>query len=55
MKLFYNNIKIVTNKLYCGDPSSEANKAVKSLDPKDMKCDWIRTNNTDAYNSIFTC
>ena len=31
------------------------NTTIKNLNPKDIKCDWIQANNTDACNHICTC
>ena len=55
LKLFQKNIIFDIDDLYCGGPYWVANKSVKSLNPKDIRCDWLRTKNADACNDICTC
>ena len=47
--------KFLIEDLYCDGPEYMANKEVKSLKPKDIKCDWFPTNNTDACSGICNC
>ena len=48
-------INFLIDDLYCNGPYYMINKSLKSLDLEDIKCDWLRTNNTDACNDICSC
>ena len=48
IRRFQTYLKFLIDDLFCDGPYWIANASVKDIDSKNIKCDWVRTNNTDA-------
>ena len=50
-----NYLKFSVEDLYCDGPDHMINKTIQDLNPEDLRCEWLPTNNADACNKICTC
>ena len=48
-------LKILIDNLYCSSPDHMVDMTLKNIDPKNVNCDWLPTNENDSCKNLCAC